>query len=81
MRRRPDRGEVATYISELAAVDPTQFGLAVITADGHVATGGDTDTPFSIESISKVSTLTLALGKVGDRLWRQRQAVANVRSR
>jgi glutaminase len=71
MRRRPDRGEVATYIPELAAVDPKQFGLAVITADGHVAAGGDSDTPFSIQSISKVFTLTLALGKVGDRLWRR----------
>jgi hypothetical protein len=71
MRRRPDLGDVATYIPELAAVDPKQFGLAVITADGHVAAGGDSDTPFSIQSISKVFTLTLALGKVGDRLWRR----------
>jgi glutaminase len=71
MRRRSDRGEVATYIPELAAVDPKQFGLAVITADGHIAAGGDSDTPFSIQSISKVFTLTLALGKVGDRLWRR----------
>src|SRR5580704_3584384 len=71
MQQRPDRGEVATYIPELAGVDPKQFGLAVITADGHVAAGGDSDTPFSIQSISKVFTLTLALGKVGDRLWRR----------
>jgi glutaminase len=71
MRRRPDRGDGATYIPELAAVDPKQFGLAVITADGHVTAGGDCDTPFSIQSISKVFTLTLALGKVGDRLWRR----------
>lgn len=32
---------------------------------------GDADTPFSIQSISKVFTLTLALGMVGDRLWRR----------
>ena len=37
--------------------------------EGNVAAGGDCDTPFSIQSISKVFTLTLALGKVGDRLW------------
>jgi hypothetical protein len=36
MHRRTDRGEVATYIPDLAAVDPSQFGLAVITSDGHV---------------------------------------------
>ena len=47
------------------------FGLVVIDADGNVAAGGDSDTPFSIQSISKVFTLTLALGKVGDRLWQR----------
>lgn len=69
MRQRPDRGEVATYIPELARVDANSFGIAVIDADGNVAAAGDSDTPFSIQSISKVFTLTLALGKVGDRLW------------
>jgi len=71
MRGRPDRGEVATYIPELARVNPKAFGLAVIDAEGNVAVSGDSETPFSIQSISKVFTLTLALGKVGDRLWRR----------
>lgn len=65
------REEVATYIPELARVDANAFGLVVIDADGNTAAGGDADTPFSIQSISKVFTLTLALGKVGDRLWRR----------
>ena len=69
MRQRTDRGEVARYIPELAKIDPRRFGLAVVDADGTVATGGDADEPFSIQSISKVFTLTLALGKVGERLW------------
>lgn len=69
MRRMPDRGEVAHYIPELARVDPNAFGLVVIDADGHVVAAGDADTPFSIQSISKLFTLTLALGKIGDRLW------------
>jgi glutaminase len=68
---RPDRGEVASYIPELARVDPGLFGMVVIDADGHVAAAGDADTPFSIQSISKVFTLTLALGMVGDLLWRR----------
>lgn len=68
MRRMPDRGTVATYIPELARVDPKAFGLVVIDAEGNVAVGGDSDVPFSIQSISKVFTLTLALGKVGNRL-------------
>ncbi len=69
MRQRPDRGEVATYIPELARADPNAFGLAVVDADGNVVYAGDADTPFSIQSISKVFTLTIALGMVGDRLW------------
>ena len=71
MGKRPDRGEVASYIPELARVDPNAFAIAVIDAEGNVASAGDSDTPFSIQSISKVFTLTLALGKVGDRLWRR----------
>ncbi len=69
MAQRPDRGEVATYIPEIARVDPKHFGIAVIDAEGHLAAGGDSDMPFSIQSISKVFTLTLALGMAGDRLW------------
>jgi glutaminase len=71
LRGRTDRGEVASYIPELARVDPKSFGIAVIDAEGNTIVGGDSDTPFSIQSISKVFTLTLALGKVGDRLWRR----------
>jgi glutaminase len=71
MRQRTDRGAVATYIPELARVNPQAFGIAVIAADGTVAAGGDADTPFSIQSISKVFTLTLALGKAGEMLWRR----------
>ncbi|MDF2114284.1 glutaminase [Roseiarcaceae bacterium H3SJ34-1] len=71
MRQRTDRGEVATYIPELANVDAKAFGIAVIDAQGNVAAGGDSDTPFSIQSISKVFTLTIALGMIGDRLWRR----------
>jgi glutaminase len=64
-----DRGRVATYIPGLAAVDPKHFGMAVVTAEGETVTGGDAQLPFSIQSISKVFALTLALGKVGDQLW------------
>ncbi len=71
IRKRTDRGQVASYIPELARVDPNAFGLAVVESDGNVAASGDADTPFSIQSISKVFTLTLALGKAGDRLWKR----------
>ena len=64
-----DRGEVASYIPELAKVDPRQFGIAVALPDGQVLTAGDAKTRFSIQSVSKVFTLALALGKLGDSLW------------
>ena len=69
MTARMDRGDVANYIPELARVDPQAFGLAVATVDGRMIAAGDAAAPFSIQSISKVFTLTLALGLVGDRLW------------
>jgi glutaminase len=69
IRQREDRGTVASYIPQLASVDPAQFGLCVVDAEGTVTAAGDADTPFSIQSISKVFTLTLALGMIGDRLW------------
>ncbi len=71
MLKRGDRGEVATYIPELARVDAKAFGIAVADSEGRVAAAGDCDQPFSIQSVSKVFTLTLALGQVGDRLWRR----------
>ncbi|MCX8252947.1 Glutaminase [Beijerinckiaceae bacterium RH AL1] len=69
MRARPDRGTVASYIPELARADANAFGIAVVAADGQVAAAGDADVPFSVQSITKVFTLTLALGMVGDKLW------------
>ena len=68
-RAATERGKVAAYIPELAKVDPGQFGIAVLTHDGALFTAGDADLPFSIQSVSKVFTLTLALGQVGDTLW------------
>jgi glutaminase len=63
------RGKVADYIPELATVDPSRFGIAVVTVDGSTYLAGDAEHAFSIQSISKVFTLTLALGMIGDSLW------------
>ncbi len=71
MSERRDRGAVASYIPQLARVDPARFGIAVALVDGRVLTAGDAEESFSIQSVSKVFTLTLALGKVGDALWRR----------
>ena len=64
-------GRVADYIPALARVDPRKFALAVVTVDGQVAAVGDAQERFSIQSISKVFTLTLALGQQGNNLWQR----------
>lgn len=69
MAKETERGKVADYIPELAHVDPQQFGMALATVDGQHYSAGSAATPFSIQSISKVFTLTIALGKLGDGLW------------
>ncbi|MBB3607747.1 glutaminase [Rhizobium sp. BK602] len=66
---RIGEGKVADYIPELAKIDPNQFGMAIATVNGDLYSVGDAAIPFSIQSISKVFMLTLALGKVGESLW------------
>ncbi|MFK8083522.1 MAG: glutaminase [Granulosicoccus sp.] len=63
------QGKVADYIPALACVDPCQFGLAVHTKDGETFHTGDAETEFSIQSISKVLGLTLAVEHHGRKLW------------
>ena len=69
MAARPDRGRVADYIPELATVDPAHFALSVATAEGGLYSTGDAGVAFSVQSVSKVFALALALGRLGDRLW------------
>ena len=71
MQAHLGRGRVADYIPALARVDPRHFAIAVATCDGCSAAAGDAETPFSIQSLSKVFTLTLALEKLGSELWRR----------
>ena len=62
-------GQVASYIPALARVSPRQFGIALRTRDGEVAAAGDSGVAFSIQSVSKLFTLTLAMRLLGDKLW------------
>src|SRR6201996_4549030 len=71
MQAHLGRGRVADYIPALARIDPRHFGLAIAACDGRVASAGDAETPFSVQSISKVFTLTLALEKLGGDLWKR----------
>ena len=66
-----DRGKVADYIPSLACIDSKHFGIAIVTPDGTVHAGGQADMPFSIQSVSKVFALTMALGRIGGDLWKR----------
>jgi glutaminase len=67
----PERGKVADYIPGLAKVSADHFGIAIVLADGRQFAAGDAETPFSIQSISKAFTLTMALRSHGDELWKR----------
>src|SRR4026208_154705 len=58
-------GKNADYIPALAKVDPKLFGIALVTADGKVATAGDVKTEVSIQSISKVFTMARVIQDQG----------------
>ncbi|MFK4015230.1 glutaminase B [Cobetia marina] len=65
-----NEGKVADYIPALAQVDPNQFGIAVCHVDGRVQYAGDAHTRFSIQSISKVHALVLAMQRLeSDEIW------------
>lgn len=64
-------GYVANYIPELADMPKDKFGMAVRTIDGELYSIGDSAEKFSIQSISKVYTLTIAMQLVGDELWKR----------
>jgi len=65
------RGNVAGYIPPLASVDPAQFGIALLTVDGRLHTGGDATKRFSIQSISKIFSLALAFNLLDEDIWKR----------
>ncbi|MCG3200700.1 MAG: Glutaminase 2 [Gammaproteobacteria bacterium] len=65
------RGKVASYIPALRRVPLTKFGMAVCMVDGTEYAIRDATEPFSIQSISKLFTLMLAMSRIGDEVWRR----------
>lgn len=65
------QGQTADYIPALANVDPKFIGVAVATIDGNVSGAGDYQQAFSIQSISKVFGLVMAMERLGDVLWQR----------
>ncbi len=65
------KGKVADYIPALANVDPKKFAFSIVTKDGKEYHIGDFEHNFSIQSISKVFTFTLALDIYGKELYKR----------
>ena len=64
-------GKQADYIPALAKVNPDQFGMCLHTVKGDSYSIKDASTRFSIQSISKVFALALALSIKGEDIWKQ----------
>lgn len=64
-------GRQADYIPALAEVDPDRFGICLRLMDGQIFELGDSQTRFSIQSISKVFALSIAISLEGDEIWRR----------
>jgi glutaminase len=60
------KGKVADYIPALSDKDPHTLSLAVFEGDGPCATAGDTSEMFTLQSVSKVISLALALMDNGE---------------
>lgn len=64
-----DKGQIANYIPELANVNKDSFGIHLQLISGGTYSVGDSEKKFSIQSISKVLSLALAISKVGTDIW------------
>ncbi|REE86154.1 L-glutaminase [Paenibacillus taihuensis] len=60
-RKYASEGVVASYIPELAKAPANALGVTVMGRSGEMASSGETDFAFTMQSISKVFTLLLAL--------------------
>lgn len=64
-------GKVASYIPELASVDPDKFGVHLCTIKGEEAKVGDSTEKFSIQSTTKVFSLSMAYSLAGESIWKR----------
>lgn len=58
-------GKVASYIPELANADPSVLGITVVDKNGRIYSAGEFEYKFTLQSITKVITLMLALMEKG----------------
>ena len=65
----PIIGNIAITIPELANVNPDKFGICLTTIDGKEFSVGDSNEKFSIQSVSKALSVTLAFSHLGEKIW------------
>ncbi len=65
------KGKVADYIPALAQIAPNSLAISVNMVNGESHSVGDSCTPFSIQSISKVFGFTLAYKMLGSEIWKR----------
>ena len=71
LKLKKDKGTVASYIPELSKVDINNFGIYLNRINGESHSFGNYNSAFSIQSISKVFTLTKAFSLLGNDLWKR----------
>lgn len=69
MSYRDVSGKVASYIPELAKIDPKKFGMHLYCGEDEHFCFGDSKEDFSIQSIAKVFSLSMAMIIMGEDLW------------
>lgn len=71
IRQEENKGQVAAYIPELGKINPEKFGIYLQSVHGEHFEVGDSRERFSIQSIAKVLSLSLAYRMLGAKLWKR----------
>ena len=64
-------GQVADYIPQLSGIDPEKYGLCLTPVSGDQICAGDADEKFSVQSISKIYAVALAIALKGEDIWKR----------
>lgn len=64
-----NKGQVAEYIPMLGEACPDKLGIALYSVEYGLVTAGDAEHEFSIQSISKLFSLVIAIRVAPDVLW------------
>jgi glutaminase len=69
IKNEENKGQIISYIPELSKVNPDNFGVHLMTVEGDEFGIGDFNQRFSIQSIAKVLSLSLAYKIIGKDIW------------